>query len=506
MKPVISEYEAKWLDEITINSGFCDGPKLMHNAGRETAIWFLENIPNPFRCKVIVVSGKGNNGGDGIVTHHYLKLFGVQSLLMLMDKSQFDRQLISDYQIKKNEIVFFHPNIHFNDFDWIIDALFGIGLSRDITHDYKSIINKINEVPNVISVDIPSGVYTDTGLVAGISVKSNHTITMGYKKLGHYLNNGKTQSGQIHVLEIGFKPIPIDEFNIIEYDKKDIRLLIRDYEHNAHKYSRGKALIIAGSKGMTGAGILAAKGANKIGCGLVKSIIPASLNTIFESELTEVITIPVEDESTGCLSKSYISIIENQLDWADATLVGPGLSCDDDSIKLITEILNKKPNSLILDATGFEPLIKRKITIADLPENCILTPHIGEFSKIFHLDSESVKNDPISAIQSIKPELGNRILVLKGSPTFITTGNGHLYMISNGSPLLATAGTGDVLAGMITGLIAQGYPSFEASILGTYIHAQTSIEFRKAIGTKGMIATDIVDLIPTTISWIMNEN
>ena len=143
MRPVLSESEAKYLDEVTTRSGICSGEELMHTAGKMTAIWFLENILHPFRCNVLVVSGPGNNGGDGIVAHHYLQEYGIQSMLMLTDQSQRDRPLIREYGIPQNSMVLFHPDFDFSSYDWIIDALFGIGLSRNISGVFQTIIERI---------------------------------------------------------------------------------------------------------------------------------------------------------------------------------------------------------------------------------------------------------------------------------------------------------------------------------------------------------------------------
>ncbi|MFQ6609691.1 MAG: NAD(P)H-hydrate dehydratase [Fidelibacterota bacterium] len=464
----------------------------------------MENIPNPFRSKVLIASGRGNNGGDGIVTHSFLRSFGVDSTLLLMDSTQSSRKLISEYDLSDKNIIIYQPKLSVDNYDWVIDALFGIGLSRDITGDYFSLITAINRNPNVISIDVPSGIFTDDGLEAGISVKAKHTITMGYKKLGHFLNEGKIKSGNIHVVDIGFKSTPEDSFAVKQFETSDYRALLKNYKHNVNKYSRGKALIIAGSKGMTGAGILAAKGAIKIGCGLVKSIIPESLNAIFESELIEVITVPLNDDHRGFLTNSTLPKIEKDLSWANAILVGPGLNTTDDSIFLLKSLIIKDSlPKLVLDASGFEPLIRKYISFKDLPPQTVLTPHIGEFSKIFDFDIVSVKNNPISAIRSIIPMIEDSILILKGSPTFVVNQK-NIVMISDGSPLLATAGTGDVLSGMITGLIAQGYSPFVASLLGVFIHANTTVDFLK-IGNRGMVASDILYIIPCTMTRLSDE-
>ena len=506
MRPVLSESEAKYLDEVTTRSGVCSGEELMHTAGKMTAIWFLENILHPFRCNVLVVSGPGNNGGDGIVAHHYLQEYGIQSMLMLTDQSQRDRPLIREYGIPQNSMVLFHPDFDFSSYDWIIDALFGIGLSRNISGVFQTIIERINETGSIISIDIPSGIFTDTGLTGGISIRARHTLTMGHLKYGHFLNDGKLHSGKINVLDIGFKDLSSDSYQLSCCEKQDVQKWFKNYHPGETKYSRGKSIIISGSKGMTGAAILSAKAAVKIGCGLVKSVVPDSLNSIFESAMAEIITVPLEDHYRGYLSIENFPQIEPHLAWSDVILLGPGLSNENTSTEFMTSILRQPLKKLVLDATGFEPVIQGIIQLSELPYQTVLTPHLGEFSRLFHLKSHKVKHDPISALKSVLPLLEGRILILKGSPTFITTGGQKIVIISNGLPLLATAGTGDVLSGMITGLLAQGYSPLDASIMAAYIHAESSSIFQADMGVRGLIASDIIDMMPKVISKIFNEN
>ncbi len=506
MIPVLSEKEARWLDEITINSGHRSGFELMRSAGCSVAVWFLENVKDPFRQNVLVISGKGNNGGDGIVTHHYLLKFGVKSRLMLMDESEKHRPLLDDYKIPGETIHIYNDTIELSEFRWIIDAIFGIGLKRDVSGHYHRLIERINTCKNVISVDLPSGIYTDTGLAGGIAVKAEHTITMGYCKYAHLMNDGKDCSGTVIVKDIGFKEVPDEKFDVRMIDDSDIRCIIKPFRHNEYKYSRGRVCVFAGSAGMTGAAILACGGAMRSGCGILRAPVPSSLGPIFETAVTEAIFPYCNDDDRGYLQSSNFKEIVPELDWADSVLIGPGLSSADDSIQLMCRAIRHVNKNLVLDASGFLPLIKGDISVAELPAGTIITPHYGEFSNIFGIPVSQVKRDPIGTLRSVAGDLGETVLILKGSPTFIVADGYPLYMISEGGPILATAGTGDVLAGLITGLLAQGYSPVEAGMLGVFIHARAGRLFMEDYSDRGMVASHLVNMIPNAFKSITHVN
>ena len=506
MIPVLSKHEAQILDETTINSGTKSAFNLMKSAGNEVAIWFMENINSPFKKDVLVVAGKGNNGGDGIVAHHYLLEYGINSTLMLMSKAELDRKLLVDYNIPLNTIKIFEDEDSLPSYDWIIDSIFGIGLKRTVTGQYKKLIEEMNQSKNIISVDIPSGLFTDTGLSGDLSIKSKFTITMGYEKYAHYLNSGGDMSGEVIVVDIGFKSTDHSEYLVQKIQKCDIKQIIKEFRHNIYKYAKGKVSIVAGSYGMSGAAILTSHGAMKSGCGILKLFTPGKINAEVKANVPEIISFPLEDSHNVGVSASHLPCIHKNIYDDGILLIGPGLGNSIETSEAMGELIQSWDGKLVLDASGFNPLINGTISMNDLPDESILTPHYGEFSQLFDMDIHKVYEDPIKSLQKVKDEIGQKIIILKGSPTFITSGNGPIYMVSNGLSLLATAGTGDVHSGMTAGFFSQNYSPIDSSILSTFIHAETSQYYRKHFGSIGMTASDIPSLISGAMEGILNEN
>ena len=259
---------------------------------------------------------------------------------------------------------------------------------------------------------------------------------------------------------------------------------------------------IAGSIGYTGACILAIQAAMKTGVGIVKAVIPKSLNVVMETILTEAITIPIQEHDAGTFTTENSSDILLETDWADAVIFGPGLKTDANSGDWMAQILRKLEKPLVLDASGFLPLIENKMTIGELPPDSILTPHYAEFSRIFNLDLRKVMNDPISAVRGIIPTLENRVLILKGATNIIVNSGGDIFLMNHGTPALATAGTGDVLTGILGALLAQGEQLDEASLLAVYLHGECVHQFNKIISSMGLIASDLPAMLPYALNEV----
>ena len=501
MIPVLSKDESFALDDSTISSAYLTEKELMDNAGKAIAQFIVENIQDPFNKIFNILVGPGHNGGDAIISHYYLLTYGINSKLILLDNNHKNGWIFNDYTINNKSIKFYDNNIELNHDSWYVDGIFGIGLKRNIEGVYKEIIDELIHCPNIISIDIPSGIYADTGLMACSNIHANYTLTMGFPKIGHFFNKGLDSSGELHVLDIGFKPLSRSHASIKLIDHGDLCGQYPSYSENVNKYSRGKLVTISGSKGYTGACILAIQAAMKTGVGIVKAIIPESLNNIFESTLVEAISIPIQEHKTGTFTSKNTNDILDKTMWADAVIFGPGLSIDADSGNWMMQVLHKLEIPLVLDASGFSPLIENKITINQLPTDTILTPHYAEFSRIFNLDLKGVIENPIQSVKNIIEKLCGRVLILKGSTNIIVNSKGNIFLINHGNSALATAGTGDVLTGILGTLLAQGIHINEASLLAVYLHGECVHQYNKFIGKEGLIASDL----PTMISYALNE-
>ena len=501
MISILTSEDAQLIDKKTIDSGHNSEEDLINNAGRSIAQFILENIEDPFNKNFKILAGPGNNGNDAIVAHYYLIKYKVKSTLILL-RNKSNGWVLKKYNIPKHTIKQYR-RFKINKSNWYIDGIFGLGLNKEINGIYQEAIEQLRKTKKVISIDIPSGINSNNGKSISKSVKSNYTLAMGNPKIGHYFNDGLNSTGKLIILDIGLaKDINLNnKFNLIELS--DVQGLYPSINKNVHKYIKGHVVSIAGSKGYTGAAILACISALKVGAGVIKVIVPDSLNHIFENVLLECITYPIDDQGKGFFSlknkNELISLTRNK----DALLFGPGLAASQNNIWM-SKVLSNVDIPVVLDASGFSPIYSKQIEISQLPKKCILTPHLGEFSKIFEINLKSFYLNPMETIKSIIPKLEKRILIVKGPVIIIITSKGQIFFVNNGNNLLATSGSGDVLAGILTGLIAQGINLDTASILGSYLHGLISQIYEKDINKYGMISSDLIKLLPSAISKLVN--
>ena len=494
MKPVLSKKEATLADFLSIERNYISQDRLMDNAGMLSAQFFVENIKDPFNQKVLIIAGKGNNGGDAIIMHHYLLHYGVDSSLLAMNSE--NKRLLKKYKILKKYRIEKINKKSICRYDWIVDGIFGIGLNRKITGKYKEIIQILGG-QDIISLDIPSGLACDTGnpISSDIFIKPKYVISMGFYKYGNLINKSKQVFKRTKILDIGFPKISklINDIRVHTIEKADVKSIIKDDNFLRHKYS-GLCSMLVGSREYSGAGVLAVLGALKSGASYSRVAVPGKIASLY-SNILESVDLPIGNREYFSGSDYRVIIKSDLLSKNAPILIGPGLGAKKGTTQLTSKLLDylsDKENSCVLDASGFEPLYESK-EIKDLPKNCILTPHLGEFKKIFpDIQSENL----LKSHKKIMQRLDKRVLILKGPSTFIFTTTGRVYVLNNGNSLLATAGSGDVLSGIILGLLAKGYKSDEASILGVYVHGLCSHNYIKKTSRHSMCAKDIIKILP----------
>ena len=496
MIPVLSCKEAFLLDKITIDSGHLTEKMLMDNAGRSLAQFIVEYIEDPFNQQFVILAGPGNNGGDGIICHHYLLKYGANSKLILLNADSKSCWIFNEYSIHDDSVNIYSNIDEFSPHNWYIDGIFGIGLKQNIVGHYRTIIEKISEFTNIISIDVPSGIYGDSGMGEANIIQAKYTLSMGYPKLGHYFNIGLESTGDLFVLDIGFKPLKSSAIYIEKIEFEDACSCAPIYVKNMHKYSRGKVISIAGSSGSTGACILAADAALTAGAGITKVLAPKSLMNLYESCLTEAIMVPMDDHDTGAFIPDNIDKILSEIEWANSVLFGPGLQTDSAAVEWMIKVIKCINKPLILDASGFQPLIDQKLKIGELPPETILTPHYSEFSQIFNLSINETQDNPIAAIKSIISRLNGRVLILKGPTNIIVTTEGKILLMNHGTSVLATAGSGDVLTGILASVTAQGLDMNEAAVYSTYLHAECAHQYNQHISEYGLTASDLIEMLP----------
>ena len=487
MIPVLIKEQAYELDKDTIESGYLSQDELMDNAGKSVAQFFCEKIKNPFNLNVVVVCGKGNNGGDGVIAHSYLKKYNVSSKIVFTEKKHNHLKLIKKYKISQSDYTIYSDNTNVDKYDWIIDGIFGVGFSGKLNIKYSDLIQKINYNKNIISIDLPSGcldAYNDN-----LIIDSKYTITFGYSKLSHFMN----PVNNLSIVDIGFKKADKTSIFKITTDRINDILLTEPKKIKKHK-KYTECNIYAGCYKYPGAAILCSMAAHKTGSGYVRLYYGD-----FDNE-NKVLLDNIKILIPEIIVESENELKNVFLNQYSPMLIGPGgtsLSC----LENLTNI--NEYGRFVIDASAiscFDDENDVSENLCKIPDYSIMTPHVGEFKNFFQLDDICYTD-----IQNIQKVIQNTIIILKSFNTFIITED-MIYIMDRGPSLLATAGTGDVLSGILVSLLSQGYSRLEASILGTYLHAEAANYYMNNISKDGMTASDLINCIPQAFNKLRNND
>ena len=502
---ILTSEQAYFLDKTSIDKFGINSIDLMRNAGKRIALK-IENILNSYSTpKVLILCGKGNNGGDGYAAASFLHERGILVKI---------HSTIPVKDIVKEPFSFFHDckelgiSITYgNDLDktiqadLIVDCILGIGFRGNVRDEIMPLLIWANgSRSKILSVDVPSGLDCDTGVMRPIAIKADITLTLGAPKIGMYLREGPECCGDIIIEDIGFASLDKLKFPGMEWklnSQKPVQNHFRKPVNVANKFSAGKVLIIAGSKGMTGAAILTTYGALRSGAGVTITINPSSLNEIYERSIIEGMTLSVEDNDEGFLGLDHYDIIMDKVDWADSVILGPGLGRAQSTQELIKEILLDIKKPLTLDADGLYPFSNNIDALSQRDAPLIITPHFGELAKLMGQEESLLISDFLNTMTDFMKKF-NQVCLVKQVPTCILYGNSS-RINTTGNPGLATAGTGDVLAGIIGSLVSQGLNCYDAASIGAYIHGQTSDDLVDHKGYRGQISSDLIKYIPDTI-------
>lgn len=507
MIKVVSNDQMRGMDNQTIKKLNVPGLILMENAGRHTFEYIDDFITDrAIEGRIDIYCGKGNNGGDGYVTARHLFNHGYEIQIISIgnpDDLQGDAKV--NYQICKNYKIPLLIIQSEKDLPGlkppglIVDALLGIGIKGEVRGLFKSVIEHINtqDVP-VVAVDIPSGLNGDMPAVSGGAVRADMTVTMALPKRAHLFFPAKKFVGQLEIADISM-PDSVQNSENIPLNLVDFfDIIIPEIREDDHKYTAGKLFILAGSTGMTGAASLAASAALRTGVGLINVGIPESLNNILEVKLTEALTVPLPETKTGCVSKTALAQIKERIEWADAVVIGPGSGREVETLEVLKEsirfCLDKRKLTLV-DADALFALSKEPDLINALDQNFILTPHHGEFRR---LSSFSKTDIEAMAWQCLEVFLSDKkfCLNLKGAPSMVGSPDGQIYINPTGNAGLAKGGSGDVLAGIIGGLLAKGLDPVQAGITGNYIHGKAADLLLSTTGKISILPTDLIEVLP----------
>ncbi len=437
--------------------------------------------------KVLIACGTGNNGGDGLAVARLLKAKGICVEVCLTGAlERLSEDAKQQFEMYRAVLGKFVTAPAYHEYTVIVDAIFGIGCNREITGIMAEVIEAINhaEVP-VISIDVPSGISSDTGNVCGCAVKADTTVTFFTWKLGMMLFPGRNYCGRIFIADLGIPFEKTEQCQVIAYGEEDINKLPKR-KPDSHKGTFGKVLVIAGSPGISGAAYLAAAGAYRIGAGLVKLYTPKENLFAMQTLLPEAL-IEIYDRE-----QPLVKQLKQCVEWADAIVIGPGFGTDSMAERILKFTISKSKVPVVIDADGLNILAKEESCLLDNHAPLILTPHIQEMARLAGTIREEVQKNPIDAAKKFA-DTYPVTLVLKDAATVIAKKGELLYVNTSGNSGMATGGSGDVLAGMIGGLIAQGMEALEAARLGVYVHGRAGDAAAMNRSAYSMTATDILD-------------
>lgn len=481
---------------------------LMENAGHATAETAEKLLGGKLTGRhIVVVAGSGNNGGDAFSAARYFLNAGANVKVFFAgnrDHIKASPKIMLGILQKMDALIYPLDDDHdFDRFrvalrfaDLVVDGVLGTGFTGALQEKMQRVIGCINgSNGKTLAIDMPSGIETDRGTVQTACVKADVTVTFGAPKIGQYLG-GRLSCGEVILDTIGIPQALIerDEIRQTLIDEALAAALLPTRTHDAHKGTVGKFLVMAGSRGMTGAATLASESALRNGAGLVTLAIPESLNAIIEEKVTEVMTLPIKDEKRGLLSGHEASDqLAEVIDGYDALLIGPGLGRDEDTSTLIRGVAKRAKCPLILDADAIYAFRRHTKELKELAQVPILTPHLGEMAGLLSISIEELRADLVNlSRQAAKAYQG--IFVVKSEETIVVYPDGNVFFTTKGNAGMATGGSGDVLAGTILGLMHE-MESALAPILGVYLHGLAGDLAYGEYG-EGLLASDIMHCLP----------
>ncbi len=497
LTPLPDAAQQRAIDAWAIEDRGISSLDLMENAGGALAELVDTRVPNG---RIAVVCGKGNNGGDGLVAARWLRGRQREVDVLLLTAGE---ALTGDARANLDSLTGEAPRLFTSEAltgaAVIVDAIFGTGFSgepRDEAADAIAAINRSADgerPPVIVACDVPSGVDASTGEVADIAVRAQLTVTFSAAKPGLWIAPGKGHAGEITVLDISIPTgAPAEpQIGLIEPQVVD---LIPRRGPDSTKFAAGAVLVCGGSTGLTGAPSLACESAQRAGAGYVTALVPASLNLVFEQRLLEAMSLPLPDED-GALTVKALETVLERTERADALVLGPGIGREAGTQKLVRRVARRAEIPLLLDADGLHAFAGRLDALAGRPATTVLTPHAGELGRLLERSSEEIEAHRLAAAREAA-HIAQAVIVLKGDDTLVAEPDGRVAVSRGGATALATAGTGDVLSGVIGAYLSKRMDPFEAACAGVLVHARAGVLAAETLATEGVIARDVIELLP----------
>ncbi len=503
LEPLPDAAEQRSLDEWAIRERGIPGLELMERAGAGLAKLVEELVP---QGRVAVVCGRGNNGGDGFVAARLLREGGREvRVLLLGDPEKLHGDARTNFERLEGPAAEPFDPATLAGVAAIVDAILGTGFEGEPRDPAASAIDAINGADGavVVACDVPSGVNGSTGEIAGVAVRVRATATFHAAKPGLWIAPGKAHSGEVRVIDIGIPPGgPADPCIGLIRDAVADRIPRRGSDST--KFAAGSVLVCGGSTGLTGAPCLAAEAAMRAGAGYVTACVPGSLNPIFESRLLEVMTVPLPDLD-GVIAAVALPQVLERTGRVQSLVLGPGLGRDEEPVKFARELALRAEVPLLLDADGLNAHAGRLEVLADRASATVVTPHAGELGRLLVQDSAAVQARRLQSARRAAAT-ARAIVVLKGDDTVIAEPEGRVAVSRGGAPALATAGTGDVLSGVIGAYLAKAMDPFHAACAGVFVHAAAGRLAARGIGPEGVIARDVIEALPRALPSVRGSD
>lgn len=515
---ILTAAQMREIDRIAIEELGIPGPILMENAGLQVTAILRNELGLEAGMKVVVVAGRGNNGGDGLVVARHLHNQGVDCQVLLVgSQAEVKGDAALNLQIASRIGV---PIIEIRDeAGWkkarkvlgqtpiIVDALFGTGLSSPLEGLYARVVQDINHSGAfVLSVDIPSGLSSDTFELIGPCVRADLTVALGAPKVAHLFPPAEEYVGELVVADISLPPFLFERpgLNLELVELESLVPYFQPRRRDTHKGSYGHLLVIAGSRGKTGAAAMAGRAALKMGAGLVTVATAASCLPIVARSMPELMTEPLPETDSGSISEEALERAMELVKGKDALLIGPGLSTHPSTaafgLKLLAGLKNYR-NPVVVDADGLNIVATSPEVLSSLPGKTILTPHPGEFSRLCGLSTAEILRKRLEIV----PEFARKHklhLVLKGYRTLIGSPEGKVMVNPTGNPGMASGGTGDVLAGLLASEAMQVKDILQAAVNAVFIHGLSGDLAAEKVGEKSLTATDLIKFLPAAIRFL----